>query len=83
MLKPIKTDMQPAPESVLKFVRCKYKSPSKSVSRTNLCFCRKHGLKSMVACGECRGESCGNSVDITEEDYDEDMFERNLFDLLD
>ena len=35
----------------------------------------------MVACGESRGESCGNSVDIIEEDYDEDMFEGNLFDL--
>ena len=33
--------------------------------------------------GECRGESCGNSVDIIEGDYDEDMFERNLFDLFD
>ena len=37
----------------------------------------------MVACGECRGESCGTYVDIIEEDYDEDMFERNLFDLFD
>ena len=37
----------------------------------------------MVACGECRTESCGNSVDIVEEDYDEDMFGRNLFDLFD
>ena len=37
----------------------------------------------MVVCGECRGESCGNSVDAIEEDYNEDMFERNLFDLFD
>ena len=37
----------------------------------------------MAACGECRGESCGDSVDIIQEDYGEDMFERNLFDLFD
>ena len=37
----------------------------------------------MVRCGECRDELCGNSVDIIEEDYIEDMFERNLFDLFD
>ena len=67
--------MQPTPESVLKFIRCKCKSRSKNICRTNLYSCRKHGLKWMVACSECRGESCGNSVDIIE-----DMFERNLFD---
>ena len=83
VLKPIRTDMQPAPESVLKFVHCKCKSTSKNVCRTNLCSCRKHGLKCMVARSECRGELCGNSVDIIEEDYDEDMFERNLLDLFD
>ena len=70
--------MQPAPESILKFVRCKYISTSKNVCRTNLYSCRKHGLKCMVACNECRGESCRNSVDIIE-----DMFERNPFDLFD
>ena len=32
-------------------------------------------------CGECRGESRGNSADVIEEDYLEDMFERNFFDL--
>ena len=32
----------------------------------------------MVACNECRGESCRNSVAIIE-----DMFERNPFDLFD
>ena len=81
VLKPIRTDMQQAPESVLKFVRCKCKTTSKNVCRTNLCSCRKHGLKCMVACSECKSELCGNSVDIIEKDYDEDIFERNLLDL--
>ena len=95
VLKPIKTDMQPTLESVLKSSQnqrkptkisnkiCKCKSISKNVCRTNLCSCRKHGLKCMVARGKCRGESCGNSMDYIGEDHHEDMFERNLFDLFD
>ena len=35
----------------------------------------------MAACGECR-EPLRNFVDI-QEDYDEDIFEKNLFDLFD
>ena len=43
--------------------------------------CRKHDLKCMAACGKCRGESCGNSVDMIEEKYDEDKFEMHLLGL--
>ena len=69
VLKPIKTDMQswPAPESRLKFVSCKFISTSKNVFCKSLFPWRKHGLKYMVACGACRGQSYGNSVGITEE----------------
>ena len=81
-MKSIKTDMQQAPESRLKFVDYKCKLISKYICRKNLCWCRKHGLKCMAACCECR-ESLKNSVDIIQEDYDEDMFEKNLFDLFD
>ena len=41
VLKPNKTDMQPAPESRLKFVRCKCKSTTKSECPKNLCSCQK------------------------------------------
>ena len=61
--------MQLASESRLKFVYCKCKSISKNACCKNLCSCRKHGL------------NCRNSVDIIEEEYNEDMFERKLFDL--
>ena len=83
LLKPIKTDMQPAAESRLKFASCKCKSTSKNVCLKNICSCRKHGLKCMVVCGKGRVESYGNYVDSTEEGYDADIFERNLFDLFD
>ena len=36
----------------------------------------------MTACGVCR-EPLRNFADIIQEDYDEDMFEKNLFDLFD
>ena len=52
VLKSINTDMQPAPVSVLKFVRCKCNSTSKNVCCTNFCSLRKHVLKCMVACAE-------------------------------
>ena len=82
MLKSIKIDMQQAPESRLKFSDYKCKLISKNVCRKNLCWCRKHGLKCMAASGECR-EPLRNSVDIIQEDYDEDMLEKNLFGLFD
>ena len=66
----------------MKFVSCKCKSTSKSVCRKN-CSYRKHGFRCVAACGECRDESCGNHVDKTEEDYDADIFEKNLFALFD
>ena len=59
-LLPIMTDMDVAPENLLKVVRCNCKTSSKNQCRTNLCSCRKHGLKCVSTCGECFGESCGN-----------------------
>ena len=56
----------------MKFVRCECKSTSKNVCCKNLFSRRKLGLKYMVACGDFKGESCGNSVHIIEEDYNED-----------
>ena len=81
-MKSIKTGMQQAPESRLKFGDYKCKLISKNVCPKTLCWCQKHGLKCMAACGEWR-EPLRNSVDIIQEDYDEDMFEKNLFDLFD
>ena len=72
--------MQEAPESRLKIVNYKCKLISKNVCRKNLFWCRKHGLKCMAACSESR-EPLRNSVDIIQENYEEDMFEKNLFDL--
>ena len=57
-LLPIKTELPPAHESPLEFVRCNCK---KGCS-TQKCTCRKNGLDCSPACGECKGYNCVNSA---------------------
>ena len=57
---PIMTDLDVAPESLLKVTRCRCKSTLQNQCGTNFCSCRKHGLKYVSTCGECFGESCEN-----------------------
>ena len=59
-LRPIKVDIEVAPERLLKVVRCKCKSTSKNQCRSNVCSCRKHGLQCTSACGEYFGGNCFN-----------------------
>jgi hypothetical protein len=54
---PIMTDLQSAPEDMLKVVKCKCKGSGKSAS----CTCRKNGIKCLSACQYCRGVLCCNS----------------------
>ena len=48
---PILTDKPPAPEELLKGIRCSCKTGCHSLR----CTCRRNGLECSVACGECRG----------------------------
>ena len=57
-LLPIRTELPPAHESLLEFVRCNCK---KGCS-TQKCTCSKKGLDCSPACGECKGYSCVNSA---------------------
>ena len=70
ILTPVLTDLDAAPESLLKFVRCKCKLSTRNPCGNNSCSCRKHGLKCVTACGNCRGESCQNSEEVTLDDED-------------
>ena len=36
-----------------------------SISYDEACSCRKHGLKCVKACGDCRGENCRNAEETT------------------
>lgn len=68
VLTPVLTDLDAAPDSLLKFVRCKCKLTSRNPCVNNSCSCRKHGLKCVTACGDCRGESCQNAEEVTLDD---------------
>ena len=61
-------DCQPAPDCILKLIRCQCKEDC-SINR---CSCRKHELKCTSTCGECRGD-CSNTtaiIDVAEDDID-------------
>ena len=59
-LSPVMTAMAPAPNDLLKYVRCKCNTYSTNPCSTNLCSCRKSGLKCVTACRDCRGEQCSS-----------------------
>ena len=64
--------MPAAPETLLKFVQYKCKLSTRNPCGTNVCSCRKNGIKCVTACGDCRGESYRNADDIilsTEDEY--------------
>ena len=77
ILLPSKTDLGPAPEILLKYVRCKYQTSSKNTCGTLVCTCRKNGLKCVASCGDCRGRDCKNScimpTDLLDEEVDDLM----------
>ena len=60
-LRPIATDLEPAPSDLLKVIRCNCKSSTSNQCLTNVCTCRKNGLHCIAACGNCHGLSCFNS----------------------
>jgi len=75
-LTPIATDLEPAPEDLLKVIRCNCKSSAANQCFTNLCTCRKNGLHCIAACGNCHGQSCWNApppVAECDDDDDDDV----------
>ena len=43
-------------------IRCKCELISKNPCGTNICSCRKNGIKCMPACGNCHGNNCNNQL---------------------
>ena len=68
-MQPIITDLEPAAESLLKFIRCKCKLSTANPCGSNTCSCHKHELKCVIACGDCRGESFRNAEETIYNDY--------------
>ena len=81
----VKTDIDPAPEWLLNYVRCQCKQTSKNPCGTQTCSCRKNGLSCVQVCSGCHGESCNNQSESqgnSDSDSDEDCdFDRNIFDI--
>ena len=78
-LEPVKTDLQPAPASILNFIHCNCKTSSKNTCGSRLCSCFRSGLKCVAACGDCRGELCNNTFEV-EMNIENDI-DRNIFDI--
>ena len=68
---PITTDLPPAPQDLLKIVRCNCTTDCSS----GRCSCQKHGMKCSLACGQCRGSSCSNASPMIT--YEEDPLEED------
>ena len=69
ILEPIKTDLAPAPDHILKVIRCSCKSGCSS----NRCFCKRNGLQCTLSCTECNGITCKNCEKIDSENIMEDL----------
>ena len=57
VLRPVTTDLAPAPEPLVRLVRCNCLSHWSSMK----CTCRKHKLECSPECGQCKGSACTNS----------------------
>ena len=78
-LYPNQTDLLPASETLLHSVWCNCKTDCHS----RQCSCKKHGLSCSVACGNCRGVSCANSVVPSLSDLTDDFSDATDFDWFD
>ena len=65
---PVLTNLPPAPEELLKRIRCNCQTDCNSMR----CICRKHNFKCSPACGNCKGSACMNSDTFMNEDEDKD-----------
>ena len=64
---PVSVTEPPAPPNPIKIVRCSCKTGCKTMA----CSCRKHGLKCIDSCKECRGVSCLNYQEVDLDVFDE------------
>lgn len=60
-LSPIKMRQAPAPDYLLKFVKC---GCIKTKCATLQCTCRRQGMMCTDACTDCQGLSCCNSIEV-------------------
>ncbi len=61
---PIKTDLSPAPDELMRVIRCNCQGDCSGAR----CTCRKNNFECTNVCGQCRGTSCSNSSPIVNDD---------------
>ena len=61
LLRPVQTEVDVAPVSFLKFIRCQCKVTAKDPCASNRCSCRKSGISCVIASSNCRDMECCNS----------------------
>jgi len=62
---PTMTDLNPAPDNIVRFIRCNCDSSKKSPCSKNVCSCKRHGLVCVSACGDCHSvkfKNCDGKV---------------------
>ena len=66
---PLQTALAPAPDNLLRVIRCSCLTDYSSLRRT----CKKHNIECTPACGNCRGSGCTNSLQMAcDDDRDDD-----------
>ena len=58
ILQPIRTTLQPAPDSILKLISCACKKECTS----GKCSCKKAGIQCSILCKICQGIDCQNRI---------------------
>ena len=66
---PLQTSLPPAPEHLLKVIRCNCQADCS----TRRCTCKRHNIECTPACGNCRGSGCANVLHDNDEDDDIDF----------
>ncbi|XP_065915240.1 uncharacterized protein [Dysidea avara] len=65
-LMPLFTDLPPAPDDLLKIIRCNCHTDCSTMR----CTCKKYNVKCSPACGNCKGTACTNVDGVILEDDD-------------
>ena len=79
---PVKTDQPAAPDDLLRVIRCRCKVSARNTCGSNVCSCRRNGLKCLSACSDCHGNDCLNCeqyVDVDDSSSEDEQAEDKIF----
>ena len=68
-LMPVHTDLPPAPDELLRIIRCNCHTDCSTLR----CTCQKHDVKCSPACGNCMGSGCTNADNFYFDETDDNI----------